>query len=138
MDPVPPLLSFGRLRLDGRGVGVMLVEVALDDPEIARVRPEEEIGNGSDPRDQAEQPIDADIARHARDLPFRHSKILRFPHDVGAEGSRGDIADHRNQVEDDIEADRPIDPGDDEESFQHPFHRFDALSNRGGVGPKVR
>ena len=44
---------------------VMLVEMPLDDPEIAAVRAEEEIGDRADPRDQAEQEIDADIARHS-------------------------------------------------------------------------
>ena len=38
----------------------MLVQVALDDPEVAGVRPEEKVRNGTDPRDQAKQPVNAD------------------------------------------------------------------------------
>ena len=33
---------------------------------------------------QVLQEIDADIPRHARDLPFRHAEVAGFPDDVGA------------------------------------------------------
>ena len=68
-------------------------------------------GIGADPRDQAEQPVDPDIAGHPRHLPFRHAEVARFPRHVGAERGGGGAAGERDEVEDHVEADGRLVPG---------------------------
>ena len=90
--------------------GVMLVEVALDDPQVAACSSgRRSRGWRRRTRDQAEQEIDPDIAGHARHLPFRHAEVARFPHHVAAERGAGDVADHRDEVEDHVEPDLLLD-----------------------------
>ena len=89
-------------------LGMMLVEPALDDPQVAGVRLEEEVGDGADPGNGSEQEIDADIAGHPREMPFRHSQIARLPGEPAAH-RRGDQASaDRDQVEDDVEAELAV------------------------------
>src|SRR4051794_1638514 len=107
---------------------MMLVEVALDDPQIARVRSEQEVGDRPYPGDKAEQKIDADVSRHARYLPLRHAEVARFPHHVAAKRRAGDIADSRDEVEYDVEADGAVEPRDHEHPLEQLFHRLDALA----------
>jgi len=64
----PDLAS--ELRLHRRSCRVVLVEVALDDLQVPRVRPEEEIWNGSYERNEPEQEINSDIPRHPAHLPL--------------------------------------------------------------------
>src|SRR4051794_27584928 len=99
---------------------MMLVEPALDDPQIAAVRAEEEIGDGADPGNGAEQEVEADIPGHPGDMPFRHAEVARFPDDPGAEARRDEVAGDGNEVEHDVEAHRPVEAGDDE----HPLEQF--------------
>ena len=56
---------------------------------LRRVRPEEEVEEVADPRDRAEQVVDADIAGHPREMEFRHAEIARLPDQPGAH-RRGD------------------------------------------------
>ena len=66
------------------------------------------------------------IRRH---LPFGHAEVARFPHHVAAERSSGDVADTRDEVEDDVEPDWPVDAGDDEHPLEQLLHRLDALAH---------
>jgi hypothetical protein len=79
---------------------MMLVEVLLDDPQVAAVRPEEEIGDRADPRDQAEQHVEADVSGHSGHVPFRHAEVARFPGDIAAKRRCRDRADAWNDIED--------------------------------------
>ena len=89
-------------------------------------------------REQAEQQVDPDISRHPRHLPLRHAKVSCFPYDVGAKRGAGDVADDRDQIEDHVQPDRPVDAGNDEQPLKQLLHRFDALANRLRVGSKPR
>src|SRR3954471_20755998 len=132
------LVATRELPFDCRSGGVMLVEVAPDHLQIARVRPEEEIRNRADPGDQAEQEIEADIAGHAGQLPFRHAEVLSLPDDVGAESGAGDVADTGDQIENDVEADRLVGARDDDDPLEELFHRLDALAHRLRIGANLR
>src|SRR5690349_10075051 len=108
---------------------MMLVEVPPNDLQVATVRAEEEVGNGADPGNEPEQEIDADIAGHAAHLPLGHAEVARFPDEVAAERSAGDVPYARDEIQDHIETDRTIDAGDDEHPFQQFLHHFDAVAN---------
>ena len=112
----------------------MLIEVALDDPQVACVGAEEEVGNRADERDQPEQPVESHIPGHSRHLPLRHAEVPPLPDNVRAEGGGGDVAHHRHHVQDHVEPDGTVDAGDDEQPFEHPFHRLDPLPHRLRVG----
>src|SRR3982751_5737606 len=104
-DEVLELAAGDHLALDHLRLRMILVEPALHDPEVARVRPEEEIRDRADPGDGAEQEIDADIAAHPRDMPFRHAEVARLPDDPGSHRRGDDVADHRDQIEQHVQAD---------------------------------
>ena len=70
-------------------------------------------------------------------LPLGHADVPRFPHDIGAERRRGDVADDRNEVEDHVEADRLVDAGDDEQPLEQLLHRLDPLPYRLRVGAEL-
>src|SRR3546814_1340880 len=59
---------------------MMLVEVALDDPKVAGVRPEQQVKGVADERDGANRGVDAQIADHPPDLPFRHAQVRSEEH----------------------------------------------------------
>ena len=119
--------------------GMMLVEVALDDAQVAGVGLEEIIGDGADPRDQAEQEVGADIAAHPRHLPLRHAEVARFPHHVAAERRAGDAADPGDEVEQHVEPDLLVGAGDGEGAFEHMLERLDPLrAPRAGRGRAAR
>src|SRR5690242_16274732 len=103
-----PLAAAGDFAFDRPRARMMLVEVALDHLQVAGVGAKEEVGNGSDPGDQPQQPVEPDIPCHPRQLPFRHSKVAALPNDVGAQGGGGDVAYHRHHVEEHVEADAPV------------------------------
>src|SRR4051812_31882102 len=113
---------------------MVLVEPALDDPEVARVRAEEEIRDRADPGDGAEQEIDADIAAHPRDMPFRHAEVARLPDDPQAHRGGDDVARHRDHVEDHVEADAIAGAWYGEGALEQFLHRLDPLPHRGGIG----
>ena len=69
---------------------------------------------------------------------FDMPRLRAFPDDVGAERGGRDVADDRNEVEDDVQPDRLLDPGDDEQPLEQLFHRFDALADRLRVGSERR
>jgi len=135
VDRAGALAAPADLTLDRRSVGMMLVEMSPDHPEVARIRSEQEIGNRADPRDEAEQEVETDITRHARQLPFRHAEIARFPDNISAERRAGDVADSRHQVEDDVQADGSVDSGNDEEPLEEMLHRLDAPANGRWIRP---
>src|SRR4051812_3358980 len=112
---------------------MVLVEPALDDPEIARVRAEEEVRDRADPGNRAEQEVEADIAAHPRDMPFRHAEVARFPDDPRPHRRGNDVADDRDQVEDHVEADPIVGAGQPEGALEQQLHRLDPLAHRGGV-----
>jgi len=67
-----------------------------------------------------------------------HAEIAGFPDDVGAERRTGDVADPRDEVQDHVQPDRLVDAGNDEQSLEQLFHRFDALANRRRVRAQAR
>jgi hypothetical protein len=114
------------------------IELAPDNLEVAGVRAEQEVGDRADPRDQAEQEIDSDITRHAAHLPFRQAEVARFPDHVAAERGADDVAGDGNEVEDDVEPDLAVGPGDGEQAFEQMLERLDALADRFGVAGGVK
>src|SRR6476661_3028110 len=92
------LLSAADFCINGRTGWMVLVQVSLDDPQVAGVRPEKEVWHRTDERDQPEHPVDTDIPGHARDVPLRHAEIARFPCEVGAKRGGGGRADARHEV----------------------------------------
>src|SRR6476469_4069480 len=113
-----PLAAARHPSFDRRAGRVMSVQMAFDHLDVAGVGPEEEIGDRADPGNEPEQEIEADIAGHPADLPFRHAEIAGFPNDVSAECRCRDVADAGDQVEDDVEADRAIEARDDEHPLE--------------------
>src|SRR3546814_15933908 len=87
---------------------MMLVEVLLDDPKVTRVRAKEEVEGVADERHRAERGIDAEIADHAPDLPFRHTEVARFPDQIGAHRRRDHVADDGDEADDGVEADGAV------------------------------
>src|SRR3546814_11078924 len=87
-----------RLLVDDDRAGVMLVEMFLDDAKIARVRAEEEVEGVADERHGAERGVDAEVADHAPDLPFRHAEVARFPDEIGAQRRGDDVAEDRKNA----------------------------------------
>src|SRR3546814_9289232 len=81
---------------------MMLVEVLLDDPKVTRVRAKEEVEGVADERHRAERGIDAEIADHAPDLPFRHTEVARFPDQIGAHRRRDHVADDGDEADDGV------------------------------------
>src|SRR3990170_783687 len=114
------------------------VEMAFDDPEVAGIRPEQEVGYGPDPWDQAQHEVDADIARHSRHLPFGHAEIARFPRHVGAEDRARGTSGERDQIEDHVEPDRAVYPGNDDQPLENPLQRLDACPDRFRVAAEAR
>jgi hypothetical protein len=68
-------LAGDHLALDGRRLGMVLVEVSLHDPQIARVGAEEEVRDSADEGYRAEQEVHADIAAHPNQRGFRHAQV---------------------------------------------------------------
>ncbi len=100
-----PLKRIARLLVNGHRAGMVAVEVARDDLQIAAVRAEGEIEHVADQRHEAEHGIDAEIACHSRDLPFGQAEIARFPDEVGAHRAGDQVADDRDQADDGVEPD---------------------------------
>lgn len=115
--------------------GMMLVEMLLDDLEIARVRAEEKVEGIADERDRAERGVDAQIADHPPDLPLRHPQVARLPDQIGAHRRGDDVTDDGDQPDDRVEAYGAVDTGNDEAAFEKDFEHLDALAQRRGVGP---
>src|SRR3546814_12111895 len=124
-----------RLLVDDDRAGVMLVEMFLDDAKIARVRAEEEVEGVADERHGAERGVDAEVADHAPDLPFRHAEVARFPDEIGAHRRGADVADDGAEADDRVEADGAIDARNAEPACARDFPPFDARGGRGGGGP---
>src|SRR4028119_1263054 len=80
---------------------MMLVEVALNDAQVAGVRLEEIIRHRADYWNHAQHPVDADILAHPRDLPLAHAKVARFPGEIGAEPR----SDRRTDAGDEVQHD---------------------------------
>src|SRR3546814_16821013 len=102
---------------------MMLVEVLLDDPKVTRVRAKEEVEGVADERHRAERGIDAEIADHAPDLPFRHTEVARFPDQIGAHRRRDHVADDGDEADAGVAADGAVDGGDAEAAFEQSFQR---------------
>src|SRR3546814_9013370 len=96
------------LLVDDDRARMMLGEVLLDDPKVTRVRAKEEVEGVADERHRAERGIDAEIADHAPDLPFRHTEVARFPDQIGAHRRRDHVADDGDEADDGVEADGEI------------------------------
>src|SRR4051812_21343972 len=109
---------------------MVLVEPALDDLEVAAVRAEEQVRDGADERDRAEQEVEADIAAHPRDVPFGHAEVARFPHHPGAHAGGDDVAGDRDHVEDHVEAHLPVEPRHHEQPLEQYLHRLDPPPHR--------
>ena len=112
---------------------VMFVEMALDDFEVAGVRPEQKVKGVADQRDCAERRIEPQITRHPPQFPFRHAKVACFPDEVSAHRGGDDIAQHRHQPDDSVEPDGAVDPRNDKAALEQNFEHLDPLAQRGGI-----
>jgi hypothetical protein len=75
-----------KLPFDHPRFGMMLVEVALDDPEVAGVRTEHEVEHVAGEGHETDRGVEPDVPGHAPELPLRHAEVPRFPHQIRAEG----------------------------------------------------
>ena len=76
--------------------------------------------------------IDRDVADHARDLPARQTELTRLPDDVAGKSGRDRIADARDEADHGVEADAPVQAGDQEGAVHQFRHQRDA---RERIGP---
>ena len=74
--------------------------------------------------------VDPDVSAHPRHLPFGHAEIAGFPRHIGAERRAGGASGERDQVEDHVEPDRPIDAGNDDQPLEDLLERFDPCADR--------
>src|SRR3546814_14050782 len=65
---------------------MMLVEVAIDDPKVAGVRPEQQVKGVADERDGVNRDVEAQLADHPPELQIRHAQVERVPDKKGAHG----------------------------------------------------
>jgi hypothetical protein len=82
--------------------------VVLNDLVVARVRLEPEREGIADDRDDADDFVRQDIARHPREKNFRNAKSKRLNQCKGRDEGRTSIADSRNQSEERVEAETKI------------------------------
>ena len=109
----------------------MLVEMLADDPQVAGVGPEHDVGRVSHERDEAQHRVEADIGHHPRHMEFGQAQIARFPDDIAAQRRRRDVADNGDQPQHDVQPDRTVDAGQNDHAFEQLFHRLDPLTAGG-------
>ena len=112
---------------------MVLVEPALDDPEVAGVRLEQEVERVAEQGDEADGGVERDIAGHPRNLEFRHSEIAGFPDQPCPHRRGDDVADHGHQADDEVHAEAVIGARHCEGALEQTFHRLDPAAHRGGV-----
>src|SRR5688572_28073718 len=112
---------------------MVLVEPALDDPEVAAVRTEHEVERVAHEGDEADRRIDPDIAGHAPKLEARYAKVAAFPYQPGAHRGGDHVAEHRHQAENRVEPDPIADSGHDEGALEQALHRLEPAADRGGI-----
>src|SRR4051812_45177755 len=96
----------------------LLVEPALEHADIADVGAEHDVEGVARHRHQADHAVDRDIAQHPRrDMPGRTQRT-RLAHDPERNRRRDDIADHRDQADQPVDAVADIGAGYDEGDVQ--------------------
>ena len=66
------------------------------------------------------------------DMPLRHAEVARFPGHVAPSAAATVGPTPGNEVEDDVEADGPVDARNDDHALQQVLDRFDPLPHGGG------
>src|SRR3546814_2512480 len=66
-------------------------------------------------------------------MPFRHAEVARFPDDIGRHERGQQIADDRDQPDNGVEPDWPVDAGHDEGALQNRLQRLDPPADGGRV-----
>src|SRR6218665_3046708 len=116
--------------------GMVPVQVFADDLQVAAVGTVDEVEQIAHHRHRAQHHVKADMAHHARQLPFGYTQIARFPHDVEAQHARYQIARHRHEAGNGIKAHLPVDAGDRQRAFEQAFQRFDPALYRKRIAPQ--
>jgi nicotinate-nucleotide pyrophosphorylase (carboxylating) len=121
-----PALDHPRFRM-------VLVEISLQDLEVAGVGAERKVEQVADQRDRPDCRIEADIAGHAGELELGQAQVARFPDEICAEPGGDHIAYDRDQPDDRIEPDRAVDDGQHKQSLEAAFQQLESLAHRGRV-----
>src|SRR4029078_4715984 len=99
---------------------MLAVEMPLYDLEIASVGAEEEVGNRADQRDHPQKPVHPNVPAHPGDTPFGHAESPRLPGEICSDRGGCRWAGERHEVEDNVEAYRMVDAGQDDDPFHQP------------------
>ena len=109
----------------------LLLEVALQEPQVLHVGAEGDVEGIARNRDRADHRVDERVAHHAHQRELADAELVRLPDDVARDCLRDEVARDRHEPQDRVEAKPNAGAGDDEQGV----HRAgdEGYAGHGGV-----
>jgi hypothetical protein len=97
-----------------------VVEPGVEQAHVALVGLEGGVEDVAGERHHADQPFDGDVDRHAREDAAAHAERAGFAHDVAGEQHADDVAQHRHQADERVQADAEARSRDRDRAVEEP------------------